>query len=149
MTRSGCEMAMPETTGLEGGEDGPGLRAVLLRGREAKQDSLTRHARIARLRPHAHVASVAVQLARGTVVGQIQVEDLVADAVREPAIRDRHHHFDAAIEVARHQVRAADVDLLVAAVAEVPDPAVLEEAADDAADADAIADAGNARAEAA
>src|SRR5439155_6300264 len=49
--------------------------------------------------------------------------------------------LDAPIEIARHQVRAADERLLCAAVAEVPRAAVLQEAADDAPHADVVADA--------
>ena len=41
--------------------------------------------------------------------------------------------LDAVVEIALHHVGAADVDLLVAAVLEVEDARVLEEAADDAA----------------
>src|ERR1700684_1982361 len=41
--------------------------------------------------------------------------------------------------MARHPVAAADIDFFVAVVAEVVNPAVLEEAAHDAAHADAIA----------
>src|SRR5215831_11173291 len=107
MMRSGCEIAMPATTGLlEGCEEGAGLRDVLLRRREAKQHSLTRDARIARLRPQPHVASIAPQLARREVVGKIEIEDLVAHAVRETAILQRHNDLDAAIEVPGHQICA-------------------------------------------
>ena len=55
-----------------------------------------------------------------------------------------HDHLDAAIEVALHQVGAADVDLFLAAVEEVVDARVLEEAADDRSHRDVVADAGNA-----
>src|SRR5262249_50468031 len=57
---------------------------------------------------------------------------------------DRHHGLDPPVEVALHQVRRPDVPLLFAAVGEPVDPRVLEELADDAADADAVRLAGDA-----
>src|SRR5690606_4936975 len=61
----------------------------------------------------------------------------------------RKEDLDTPVEVARHQVRRPDKDLLVAAVAEVVDPRVLEEPADDRADRDPVADTRHARAQAA
>ena len=55
---------------------------------------------------------------------------------------DREHQLDALVEVARHPVGARQVDLLVAAVQEVVDARVLEEAIDDGDDLDVVADAG-------
>ena len=52
--------------------------------------------------------------------------------------------FDAPVEVALHQVGAADVELRPPAVREPVDARVLEEPADDGADANALADAGHA-----
>src|ERR1700716_3634509 len=49
------------------------------------------------------------------------------------------------MQIARHPVGAAEVDLRLAAVLEIKDSAVLEEPAHDTADADAIADTTNPR----
>ena len=66
--------------------------------------------------------------------------------LRERAgVLDRHEHLDAVIEVALHEIRAADVrrDALVGL--ERVDPAVLEEATDDRADVDVLGHALDAR----
>ncbi len=57
-------------------------------------------------------------------------------------VLDRGDGLHAAIEVAVHQVRRADVPLALAAVLEAPDPRVLEELADDRADPDPLGHAG-------
>ena len=57
------------------------------------------------------------------------------------AVLDRDDRLDPSVEVAIHQVGRADVPLLVAAVLEAADPRVLEELADDRADADPLRDA--------
>src|SRR4051812_45611628 len=92
---------------------------------------------------HAHVAAVGPQLARLDVVGKVDAENLAEHALLQRWVRDGDHHLDAVVEIARHQIRAADVDFLVAAVAEIPGAAVLEEPSDDAAHADVLAQAGN------
>ena len=50
------------------------------------------------------------------------------------------HEFDAVVEIPRHPVGGREEDVLLAAVIEAEDAAVLEEAADDAAHADVFAD---------
>ncbi len=62
---------------------------------------------------------------------------------------DREHHLHAAIEVARHPVGARQIDLRLVVGAEDVDPAVLQEPIDDAADADVLGDARQARPQAA
>ena len=62
-------------------------------------------------------------------------------------VLDRDDRLDPPVEVAIHQVGRADVPLALAAVLEAPDPRVLEELADDRADADALGDARQARLE--
>src|ERR1043166_7561462 len=64
-------------------------------------------------------------------------------------VADRRERLDAPIEVAFHHVGAADVHLLVPAVLEPEDARVFQEAADDRAHADVIADAGDAGTQAA
>src|SRR4051794_36407911 len=55
---------------------------------------------------------------------------------------NREDRLDPAVQVARHEVGAADEHLVVAAVAEVVDARVLEETSDDRRDVDCLADAG-------
>ena len=81
------------------------------------------------------------ELPRAAVVGQHDVEDL-GQAVLRIVVLDRRDRLDPPVEVAVHQVRRADVELALAAVLEAPDPRVLEELADDRADADPLGDAG-------
>ena len=59
--------------------------------------------------------------------------------------RDLYQNLDPAVEVAVHQVRRADPRLRLAAVLEPEDPAVLEEAAEDAADLDVVPQTRNVR----
>src|SRR5207237_9113834 len=58
----------------------------------------------------------------------------------------RHEHLDTLVEIARHPVGAANVDLLVAAVGEVVDAAVLQKSSHDASDTNVIAHSAHARA---
>src|SRR5699024_1589938 len=57
---------------------------------------------------------------------------------------DAHEHLDAPVEVAVHEIGAADVDLGVPAAGEGEDPGVLEEPAEDRTHADILAQAGDA-----
>ena len=64
-------------------------------------------------------------------------------------VLDRQHIFDAPVEVARHPVGRADVDLRcgvrqLVSVGEAPQPAMFEEPADDRLDVDILGKAGNA-----
>ena len=58
---------------------------------------------------------------------------------------DGRHQFNAFIEVARHPVSRRNEDVFLAAVIEVEQAAVFQEAADDAVDFDVFADAGQTR----
>ena len=64
----------------------------------------------------------------------------------ELRIEHRERDLDPAEEVASHPVGAREPDLVAAVVREIPDPAVLEEAADDRAHADVLGEALDARA---
>src|SRR6185503_5376222 len=85
-------------------------------------------------------ASVGLELPRTSIVGQHQVDDL-GDPGASFGILDRDHSLDAAVEVAIHKVRRADVPLAVAPIGEAPDPRVLEELADDRSDTYSLRDA--------
>src|SRR4051794_37084843 len=69
-------------------------------------------------------------------------------------ILDRQHELDPPVEIAGHPVGRADVDPRLpvgqlVAIAEAPDAAVLEEAADDRLDPNRLGEAGDAGAQAA
>src|SRR5262247_581695 len=99
--------------------------------------------------PGAFVRPVHLQPAHFYVVGEGGIQDLADDALLDPFVFDREEDFDAAVEVAVHEVSAAQVDLFLTAVDEAIDAGMFEEAPDDAADADRLAAAGPAGAQAA
>src|SRR5437660_6634955 len=66
-------------------------------------------------------------------------------AVAQQRILKREQDFHALMQIARHPIGAAEVDLRLAAVLEVKDSAVLKEPPHDAAHADAVAGATNSR----
>src|SRR6266853_1303424 len=74
--------------------------------------------------------AVRPKLPRLDVVGEERVQD---PAEPRAVLRIHHGHdqLDAPVEVARHPVGAPDEDLRVAAVSELEDAGVLEEAVDD------------------
>src|SRR5260221_486752 len=74
--------------------------------------------------------------------------DLVEHLTMDGWVLNRHQGLDAPVEIARHPVRRGDEDLGVVgwqlvAVGEADDAAMLEEAADDALDADILGQAGH------
>ena len=91
------------------------------------------------------VRAILVHAARASLIMQVGVKNLVLKTPHQSGPFHRKEHFHTAVQVPRHQIGAAEVDLLGIAVRKVEDPAVLEEAADDARDADVFADAGYAR----
>src|SRR5919198_1685141 len=95
-------------------------------------------------RRYATPGAVGAKLPRQDIVGKRNVEDLLQPHA-ELGIADWHHRLHAAVEVARHEVRGAEVVLGPAAVAEAEDARVLEELADDGTHADAVGEAGDAR----
>ena len=94
------------------------------------------------------VRAVGLQPAALHVVGERGVE---GGQHLRPALGRAHREeqLDPVVEVARHPVGAREVDLLVAAVREVEDARVLEEAVDDRDDVDVVARALEPRPEAA
>ena len=69
----------------------------------------------------------------------------VKDLLVKRRVAQMEDHFDAFVDVALHPIGAAEIDFRFAAVAEDEDAAVLEEAPDHAADANAAAEAANPR----
>src|ERR1700687_567199 len=99
----------------------------------------------ARRLPGAQVAPVLLQKSGFRIVGKVCSQNLVHHAIAQQRVLKREQDFHALVQVARHPISAAQVDLRLAAVLEVKDSAVLEEPAHDTADVDAVADATNPR----
>ena len=99
--------------------------------------------------PAAYVVAIGRQRARAIRVAQAGAKHHVAKMLGQAPIANRTEHFDPAVQVALHEVGAADVDLRLAVVAEPEDARVLQESSDDRPHRDAIAHAGHARAQAA
>src|SRR4030095_4975586 len=87
--------------------------------------------------------------ARLHVVREVSAEHLLAKDADEVRIADGEHHLDPAVQIPRHEAGASEEALLVAAVPEPEDAAVLEEAAHDGDDPDRFRDSGDARTQAA
>jgi len=83
------------------------------------------------------------------VIGQVGGLDPIEDLASDFGVENGEDHLHASMEVARHEIGAAEVDERVTIVMEDVDPAVLEEAVDNAANADVFAEAGDAGPEAA
>src|SRR2546430_16090601 len=81
---------------------------------------------------------------RQHIVGKRHVEDLL-QPLTQPRIRDRDDRLDTTVEIARHQVRRAEVVRGPPPVAEREDARMLEELADDRADANALRETWHAR----
>src|SRR6478735_4521395 len=84
--------------------------------------------------------TVAIQLPADDVVGELEGEDLVEPGLML-GVRDRYHHFDPAVEVARHPVGRADQEqrLAFVAVLETDDTRVLEIATEDGTNSNVLA----------
>src|SRR5436853_7604826 len=82
----------------------------------------------------ASVGAVRTQTPRFDIVLQIGIEHLGLDPRAQLRIIDRRDQLDPSLEVAKHPVRAADVDLFIASIRKVKDPAVLKKSPDDADD---------------
>src|ERR1044072_7808929 len=81
------------------------------------------------------VTSVGLEFASFRIVGEISVNQDVAQETLRFGIGNGGDYFDAMFQVTPHPVGTADVDLFVAAVGKPEHTAVLEETADDAAHA--------------
>ena len=81
------------------------------------------------------------------VVRQVGGDDDLDELAAKVRIEDGENDLHPAVQVAGHEIGAAEKDEGIAAVGEDVDAAVLEEAVDDAADADGFAEAGNSRTE--
>src|SRR5262249_45361230 len=100
------------------------------------------------------IASIGFECPALHVVLQVRDHDLVEDLLMHGRVLDRYQAFDAVVAVALHPVRRGDEHLGAArgqprAGAEADDAGMLEEAADDALDADVVGKPGYARPQAA
>src|SRR4051812_26205440 len=68
---------------------------------------------------------------RASRISKVRAKYRVAQVLTEIAIHHRAQHLDASIEVAFHQIGAADVGLRIAAVLEPVDSRVFEKPAND------------------
>ena len=89
--------------------------------------------------PGPNIAAILLQQARFHVVSQVSFQDLLAHALAQQLILDGENHFHALVQIARHPVRAAHVNFLLAAVGKVKNAAVLEKAAHNAAHPNVVA----------
>ena len=74
-------------------------------------------------------------------VGEINSKHLVVDKVDQRGVFHRKDHLYPAIKVARHHVRAAEVNLFVAGIAKIENATMLQEPAHDTRNLDVIAHA--------
>src|SRR6185503_14317327 len=81
--------------------------------------------------------AVALELPRGHLGGECQLEHL-AQAFAGILVLDLDQRLDATVEVAQHDVGAPDPDGVLTGRAEMHDPRVLEEPAENASDADGL-----------
>src|SRR5262249_7687602 len=79
---------------------------------------------------------------------ELRIEDL-AELLPEAELLHRRHHLHPALQVSLHAIRRADEPLLLAAVPEVVDAAVLKEPADHTHHTDGVREPRYARAQAA
>src|SRR5258708_15714087 len=91
---------------------------------------------------HALPRAVGSKLPREDVIGKPDLEDL-GETAAQLGIRDGSHRFDAAVEVALHHVRRAQVPIWLAAAAETENARVLQEPADDGTHPDALRQTGH------
>src|SRR5690349_10285844 len=109
----------------------------------AHQHDLARPAAVALFRAHLQPAPFGVQLPRRGVVSEQDVECALKLLLRA-CVLDGRDELDAVIEVSRHQVGASQEVGRRIPVVEHEQPAVFEEAAEDASDADRLAQIRNA-----
>src|ERR1035438_8581791 len=95
--------------------------------------------------PRPHVGCIFQQDSRLAVVGQVRVENFMTHAFPEHLISEPYEHFDPLVQIARHPVCTTHVNLFFAAVGEIEDPTVLEEASHNAAHVDVVAHAADSR----
>ncbi len=82
------------------------------------------------------------------VIGEVSGNNKFKKLSAKFLIEDRENDFDAAVEIARHEIGATKIDVGIAPVMKDIDTAMLEKTIDDASDDDVLAEARDAWAEA-
>ena len=90
--------------------------------------------KLARRRTKPCVKAFGLELSRLYIVSQAYIEYVRLDMLLQPGIVNRGDKLDAAVKVSKHPVCAADINILIAAVGEIEDTAVLKKAPDNADD---------------
>jgi len=84
--------------------------------------------------------TIGAELPRLAIVLEVRVQQC-AKSLMERGLLDRRDGFHATVEIARHPVGRAKIELFGAAVGELPEARMLEEPTDDADDANVVAHA--------
>src|SRR5262245_45886248 len=87
------------------------------------------------------VAAVTQHFPGLAIVCEIGGENLVTQVLNQFRALDREQRFNTVVQIARHEVGAAQVNFLLAAVAKIENAAVLEESSDNAHHANILANA--------
>src|SRR6478735_5534879 len=82
-------------------------------------------------------------------VAKIGADEFVMNVAADRRILDWEYRLDPAVQIPLHQISATEKEFLVAAVAEIVDPAMLQEPSDNADDADVLTPIFHARSKAA
>ena len=98
-------------------------------------------------RSDALVCAVRQKAPRLYIVAQVGGQKIVFQVLFQLRVGDRRYYLDPAVQIARHPIRAAHIDLVVTAVSKIIDPAMFEQTADDAADLDIFGKSGHAGAQ--
>src|SRR5437660_12389995 len=100
-------------------------------------------------RMYGFVRSVGLKLLGVDGISQHGLNHTLKNSLAQEGRIDGEERLDACVEVALHHIGAAQVYLLCTVVVKVVDPAMLQKASNNAADANLLADAGNTGAQAA
>src|SRR4029453_12405195 len=99
--------------------------------------------RLQSFRLQAAVFSIRLQLPCLDTIVQKARKHFIDDLVAQRRILDGERQFDAAVEIARHPIRALEEDPGLAGILKIKNPAVLKKTAHNADDADIVAQAGH------
>lgn len=78
------------------------------------------------------------QAPRLCVVGKIDGQDIIPNIPYLLGVFDWKHHLHPSVDIPRHQIRTAEINLFVAAILKIIDSAVLQKTAYHADDADVV-----------
>src|SRR5215469_11192070 len=101
------------------------------------------NALLARLRYPSRICPIRLHFAGFDIVSQINLQYVVAQISHQAAVFHREKHLHSPDEIARHQIGAAEKNLIAAAIVKVIDSSVLQKASNDADHPYVVADAWN------